>query len=160
MRWIVLHAARLVLLVLCLFLLVSAFFKLADPASFREAIRAQGLLTPGLAMGAVYAVPVLEILAAVVTLAGQALGGRATRVALLLPMMFLSFSIYAMLLHWFPPPKPAPCGCGGGKSPVGDWSLIALRSGGAAALAAGAIITIARGATRSTLPTLADAPSA
>lgn len=161
MRWLVLQVSRLVLLGLSLFLLVSAFVKLADPASFREAIRAQGLLSPGLVSSAVYAVPCLEFLAALGGLAGLALGGRATRLALFVPLLLLSFSAYAMALHGFPPPKPAPCGCAGGKSPVEDWSLIALRNGGGAALAAGAIIAVARGAAaRSALPTLPDAPSA
>ncbi|MBK9188118.1 MAG: hypothetical protein IPM33_04100 [Phycisphaerales bacterium] len=160
MRWLVFHAARLVLLGLCLFLLVSAFIKLGDPASFREAIRAQGLLSPGLASSAVYAVPWLEYLAALGGLVGLGLGGRAARLALLVTLLLLSFAVYAMALHWFPPHKPAPCGCAGGKSPVENWSLIALRNGGAAALAAVAIIAVARGAEPAARPTLADAPPA
>ncbi len=124
-------SAPLVVLAVASVLLVSALLKAAEPEAFRELLARHGLL-PASWLGPTAAGVWIAELAGGLLAVRCALRGSLRSVAfgaLLMGAVFLGFSVYAAVLTVHPPPKPSPCGCLLGDTPVSDWGPVTLRNG-------------------------------
>lgn len=128
--------ARGIIFFLSLILLYTGFAKLTDPAGFAEILRAHALIPAGATVAA-WAVPIIELALATVTIYALAATLPALHFAAWAhAAIFAAFAAYCAALWLNPPRIHVPCGCGFSNALVADWSGPTIR---AAALAAAAI---------------------
>lgn len=140
LRWTARLTAALIFAVAA-WLLASALIKLDDPAAFQRVLAAQGRLPDWSLWWVARAVPVGELVAAIIALLGL-VHARASVGALTLASVFFALALYCTLLVWLPPPAPTSCGCGLSRAPVTNWAPLALRNALlASALAVGAWVS-------------------
>ncbi|MBL8759207.1 MAG: hypothetical protein JNK35_12340 [Phycisphaerae bacterium] len=116
-------------------LIVAGTSKLLDPASFRKALEAHGVVPPIGASAAVLAAPALEFLVACAAV-WALLCRRTARACGLCAAVFAGLAAYCLALTIRPPVRPSGCGCGFTTQTVESWApLLATNASASAVLA-------------------------
>lgn len=125
---------RAILLLAGAFILFAGVLKAEDAREFQETIVRHEMLSPSVAGALSLLVPWLEIILGAGGIIA-ALSSLAVRpFAFAAGTMFLSFSVYALLLSFDPPASPVPCGCLASAKPVESWFGVAALNGAVATL--------------------------
>lgn len=130
-RW----TADLVILAASSVLVVSGVSKALDATGFAATLASHGHVPASLSRHAAVGVTAMELVCGMAAIALLPARSRLTRAAVvLLAAMYAAIGGYATVMTVFPPARPVGCGCFWGASPSADWSIIAIRNAGVAAV--------------------------
>lgn len=138
-------AASLIVLAAGSAFVVSGIAKVEDIPAFERLLALQGLLPQRFALPVSIVVAVAEVGAGSAALALLPARDAYSRYsAMLLGLLLVLFSGYAVILDFHPPQKPTGCGCLFGGDRPAHWGPIAIRNSIAALLVLGAASQLVR----------------
>jgi len=146
-RAVLAHAGQGAALCAAAVLIVAGVSKLLDPAAFRTALEAHGVVPPIGASAAVIAAPALEFLVACAAL-WALLCRRTARACGLCAAVFAVLAAYCLVLTIRPPVRPSGCGCGFTTRTVETWAPLLAAN----ASASGMLACLALGASMARVP--------
>lgn len=115
-------------------LLFTAYVKAFDQQAFGGTLAAQGVIPERYLAAATVSIPAGEFLIAGASFILILRRPASVAACVILAATFVAFAGYALTLHFFPPPKPAGCGCGFSDGPVSNWFGVAARNGAVASV--------------------------
>lgn len=115
-------------LALSSFLILSAMLKLFDLATFTTSLTAHHLIPPALIPTGSVLIPASELGLGLISLIWLCESCSRQKGLRVLTLSFGLLTLYSTALVVFPPPVPAPCGCGFAQGPVESWTLPAIRN--------------------------------